>query len=238
MSSSLINDKLTYFEYNAAFRHLLGQIALLQKDPETAARLFSEARLLAPDDDALLEELAWAQFEADQFARCLESVKQLHRLSRDKRDDLLHLEARCLAVLERSAEARDLYIKLSRKSPTDVNVWIELGMIAWELGDFRRVATSSVRVIALDPHRYEGYMLKALNEDHHGNKVNALRLMKQATDRSPDEAMPYLLLGRMFEQGGQQKRARIAYLKALQVEPDNAEARLLIDARQLSAVDG
>ena len=50
-------------------RHLLGQIAMLESDPATAADCFAQARLLNPDDLLLLEELAWAQFAAGSFSQ-------------------------------------------------------------------------------------------------------------------------------------------------------------------------
>ena len=63
-----------YFEHNAAVRHLLGQIAMLQDDPKTAAEMYSEAWRLRPEDDGMLEGLARAQYDAKMYGECFRSV--------------------------------------------------------------------------------------------------------------------------------------------------------------------
>ncbi len=229
----LIEPRLAYFEHNAALRHLLGHIALLQGEPEFAARLFSQARLLNPDDEMLLEELAWAQYAAGLYAQCHDTIGQLHRMSTVRRADLMHLEARCLLFLERNREARDLYMELSRIAPADPEVWIELGALAWELGDMRRVAEAATRVIALAPNRYEGYALRAIYSNERGQFTDADRFLRQAIDRAPgsgDErgtALPHLLLGLVLEQQGRHEQALEMYGYALGISPDSREAKWL-----------
>lgn len=235
----LIEPKLAYFEHNAALRHLLGQIALLEDDTETAARLFSEARVLNPDDELLLEELAWTQFAAGEFRQCLESVKQLQHRSVVKRADLMHLEARCLVFLERSLEARNLFIELSQLTPNDPEIWIEFGALSWELGDQRRVAQCSARATALAPKRFEGYILKALYEQHAGNSPKSLELLRTAVGLAGDSALPLLMYGRSLEQAGKFREALLAYGQALQQDPGNADAQALyerLNHQALSAV--
>lgn len=227
-AKQLILSKLAYFEHNASLRHLLGQIALLQGDAATAAKLLAEAWRRNPDDQMLLEELAHAQSAAGMHAKCYKSVKQLQQMSREKRPDLIHLEARCLFSMERLIEARKVYLALTRLTPTDPEVWIELGTLAWELGDFHRLAQCGARVTALAPQRYEGYMLKGINERHRGDVRKASRLLRQATDRAGETALPYLVLGRTLEETGDREGALDAYTAGVRVEPDNANARVLL----------
>lgn len=224
-AQAMVEERLAYFEHNAALRHLLGQIALLKNDPSTAARLFSEARLLNPTDVTLLEELARAQFDARLFGKCYETVRELQNLSKDSRPELMLLEARCLTHMDRLAEARNKYLDLTRINPSETAIWIELGSVAWELGDFRRVAAASVRVIALAPDRHEGYMLKGINELHNGNNREAIGLFQQAADRAGNAAMPHLLLGQALEGTGDFGGALNAYGRAAKLQPGNAEAQ-------------
>jgi len=195
-SRALVESKQEYFENNAALRHLLGQIALLQHDPARAVALFSEARLLDPDDVNLLEELARAQYEAGDFARCLQSVCQLQELAKNDRPDLRLLEARCLTALGREQEARELYLKLSRSSPTssDPNVWIELGALAYDIGDDRRVAQCGQQLVSIAPHRFEGYLLKGLFESRQGHGDEAIAFMREAVARAGGSELPQLAL--------------------------------------------
>lgn len=238
-AKELIESKLAYFEHNAALRQLQGQIALLQGQPKQAAALYAEARLLNPEDQTLLEELTWAQYAAGQYGECHQSVKLLQEQSRERRSDLLHLEARCLTMMDRGPEARELYIELTRMRPADTSAWSELGTLCWNLGDFRRVAQCSVQLISLAPDRYEGYMLKGINERQKGNLKEAAKLFAQASERADQTALPHLLLGQTFEQTGEVERARVAYHKALAAQPDSTEAQDLLgrlnEAKRLSS---
>jgi tetratricopeptide (TPR) repeat protein len=239
-AKTMLGQKLSRFEHNAAMHHLLGQIAMLQGDPVTAARELSEAHLLRPEDNFLMEELARVQYEAADYAKCMDTLANLQRRTGGQRYDLVHLEARSLAMMGRAMEARDLYVRLSRVMPEDPNVWVELGALAWELGNFRRVAQCSVRVMAVAPERFEGYMLKGVNERHHGNLDEAIILFQQAASRAPDVAMPHVLLGLVLEQKGQLESALAAYDQAIQIDPGNQEAMSLrqrASARQVTSVD-
>ncbi len=226
-AKTLVNSKMKYFEYNAALHQILAQIALLEADPMTAAALFAEARLLDPDDKMLLEELAHAQYAAGLFAECYQSLQQLKVVLEKPRSDLTLLEARCLALMQRNKDARNLYIQLTREQSSNVEVWIELGSLAWELGDFRRTAQCSARAISLAPQRYEGYMLKGINEHHKGNLEKAASLLQKAASMSADEALPYLVFGQTLEELGELDQALAVYSMALRVEPDSREAQSL-----------
>lgn len=242
----LIAPRLAYFEHNAAMRHLLGHIALLQGDAAYAAQQFTQARLLNPDDPMLAEELAWAQYAAGKYAHALESLQQLSVMTRgrERRVDLVHLEARCLLHLERHVDARALYMELTRLSPTDPEVWIELGALAWELGDQRRVAESATRIISLAPNRFEGYALRGIYFRDNGRLSDAENLLRQAANRSPNNALPHLLLAQVLEQSDRHEEALMLYGKVVSMFPNNREAFMLFGRlsqssnQQLSAVHG
>ncbi|MHC4709956.1 MAG: tetratricopeptide repeat protein [Planctomycetota bacterium] len=223
----LLEEKLDYFEHNSAMRHLLARIALLQGDPQRAIELYSEARRLDPENDTLLEELVQAQYEAGAYGDCYRSVMQLQEMSDTDRPDLKLLEARCLAFLDRLPESRSLYLELSKLRPTNADVWIELGSVAWELGDYHRMALCGARVTALAPDRFEGYMLKGVNERHHDNLAEATMFLREAAERAGDSHLPHLVLGRVLEQTGDVQGALDAYAEAIRVRPEAPEAPAL-----------
>jgi len=231
----LVQSRIEYHEYNAALRHLLGHIAMLENDHDTAATLLQEARLLKPDDPMLLEELALVRFDAEKYSSCYDALQELYRTAPQTRQrvDLRHLEARALTRMERYIEARRIYIELSQKSPGDVDVWIELAAIALELGDERRLDEGSSRVMTIAPDRHEGYLLRAVLEEDRGNTREAERLLSEAIERadrtqSDESHLSYLLLGRVFEAQGRFDQARDAYRSALRIVPDSREARALL----------
>ncbi len=220
-AEDVIRQKLSYFEHNSALRHLLGQVALLQDRPTEAARLLSEARLLNPDDLMLLEEVAWAQYKAAQYGRAYESISHLLRRVEERRTDLLMLKARSLVYTDRLVDARNVYLELSQKNASDVDVWIELGSVASELGDDRRVAISSTRIIALAPERFEGYLLRALYERSKGNTGEVASFIEQAMERADKSILPLLMLGALHEERGEHLAAANAYGQALQLDPNH-----------------
>ncbi len=226
-ASHLITTKLAYFEHNAALHHLRAQIAMLQDDPTLAAERYAEAWRLSPDDDGMLGELARAQYAAKMFGACLRSVRQLNDRPGGDSAELKRLKARCLASLERQTEARNLFIELTRIDPTDTELWVELGTVAWEIGDFHRMALCGARATALAPDRFEGYLLKGINERHHGNLNDAIMFLRQAADRAVETPLPHLLLGRVLDEHGDRHSAIEAYAAALRIDPDNETARLL-----------
>ena len=57
------------FEHVAGVRQTLGHIAMMRGEHEAAAAFFNEARLLAPDDKAILEDLVRAQVAIGQYAQ-------------------------------------------------------------------------------------------------------------------------------------------------------------------------
>ncbi len=229
-AQQFIESKMDYFEHNASMRQLLGQIALLKGNAVDAARIFAESRLLNPDDMMLLEELAHAQYAAALYGKCYDSDKQLQRMKNGLTLETKQLEARCLAALGRTTEARNLYLQLTRTNPSDTELWIELGSLAWEVGDFRRTAICSVRIIALAPQRYEGYMLKGIFEREKGNLDQATLYLRQSASLSNNVALPHLVLGRTLEENGDVKGALGAYADALRVEPDNKDAQELFQS--------
>ncbi len=89
------------------------------------------------------------------------------------------------------------------------------------------MALCGVRATALAPDRFEGYLLKGINERHHGNLKDAIMFLRQAADRAATTALPHLLLGRVLDEHGDRESALEAYATALRIDPDDESAKLL-----------
>lgn len=223
-ADDLITPKMAYFEHNAGLRQLQAQIAMLRGDAKRSAEIYAEARMLNPDDTSLLEEMIWVQYAAGMYAQCYETAKTLCVTTGVERPDLMHLQARCLAIMGRGVEAREIYISLTKSRAADPAVWSELGTLAWELGDYRSLAQASVQLMAIAPERYEGYLFRAANEKHKGNNEEALRLLRESCRRAGGSTLPFLMLGQTLEQTGDFSGARTAYNAALAADPQSSEA--------------
>src|SRR5690606_33138603 len=81
----------------AACLQALGHIAHLEGDPAAALQHFGEARILAPDDGDILEDLFRAQVDAHDFVEAGRTARSLQTLNRyATRPDLRQMHALCL----------------------------------------------------------------------------------------------------------------------------------------------
>ncbi|MCZ6836425.1 MAG: tetratricopeptide repeat protein [Planctomycetota bacterium] len=223
-ASNLIAPRIKHFEHNVGLKQLQGEIAMLLEDHGAAVRHFEEARMLEPEDNILLEELAWAQYSNGDYSDCISTIDSLQSRLDTERVDLLRIQAQCLAMLERYQEAHTAYIELSNKQYDDPDIWVELGTVCWELKDYNRLRQCGQRLVSLSPGRHEGYLLLGVSEKNAGDRSEAIRQLRAACDRSHQDAMPHMLLGLILEDTGFMREALAAYGKALEIEPGNAEA--------------
>jgi tetratricopeptide (TPR) repeat protein len=176
-----LEPKLTYFENNAPMHQLLGQVALLRDDPKAAALHFNRALLIDPSSPMVLDNLARAQFEAEQWNECLESVRRIQREGTQGRTvELMRTEGRCLAMIGRTSDARIVFSQITREHPEDASGWVDLAAVAWELEDMSRVQLCGQRLLRVAPDRYEGYVFLGLVEERNGNTHSAKEWFEKA----------------------------------------------------------
>lgn len=232
-----VGSELPRFTQNAGVRQTLGHIALMQRDPVRAIRCFQDACTLAPDDLALVEDLARAQVSGGRHAEAESNLARVLKDAKpDDRRDLRLLRARCLVEIERPVDARVMLQEMvqTASGASDPEPWVQLGNVALVLEDDYRLRESAGRVMALAPQRYEGYLLMGLYQRRANKLGHAAELLQKSMDRSVDDPTPAVVLSLVYQQMGQQDRARMAIGKALAVSPGNERAQEL--ARQLGAV--
>ncbi len=217
------------FEYDANLRLFLGQIALLEHDAEMAARLYSEARMLDPESDRLLEELMWIQWQAQQYGPCLSSIGTMRDRSPDEiRPDIDRLEARCSTMVGRLDRAHQLYRDLCLTMSSDAEMWIEFGAVAWELNDVGRLGECGRRAVALAPDQFEGWLYQGLYARQRGKIDEARHLFGEAAKRTTESVLPQLLIGQLEEKLGARQAAERAYRTAVAIDPSSREASMLL----------
>lgn len=230
-AEELMTKSRNAFEHNAGVRQTLGHIAMLRDNPERAATLFEEARLLAPDDLSLLEDLAIAQMEADRPAEAEYNLgKLLENKKFSDRVDLKHLRARCLVQLDRPLEARELLMEITSdgEGASHLQAWIDLGNVALLLKDHTRVRIAAGRIRAIAPQRPEGYMLAAMWRRREGELDKALEVVEKAVARADGRAAPSLLQGLILREMGRPEQAEDSFIAALQAEPGDKRAERML----------
>ena len=221
------------FEHHPGVSQTLGHIAMIEGDYEQAVRLFEKSRLLAPEDQAIQEELVSSQIATRRFGEAEFILAQLlDRKENKARRDLQHMRAHCLVELDRLVEARTIYMDLTagNAGEADTEAWIGLGEVSYALKDYNHVRRTAQRVVALSPNRHEGYMLEALAEMQQGRLDQALQNANHAirlSEKSPEAIqLRAVVLFRM----GRYDDARNTLRVAIEQDPGNRAVKKLMAA--------
>jgi tetratricopeptide (TPR) repeat protein len=224
-----LTQRLASYPHSAGVKQTLGQLAMLEKRFDDAAQHLSDARMLAPDDQNITEDLIRAQLALGRFG---DAESNLARLMRNKdnasRRDLKHLRAKCLVQIEKPVEARDIYLELTRdaENTNDVRAWIGLGELSYVLRDQARLRTSATRVVALAPELPDGYVLRALSQRKSGDLQGAMASLRQAISIR-EEAQTYMLLGMVQQDLNQIDASMRSFAAAAKLDPSNELAQEL-----------
>ncbi len=230
------------FEHHPGVRQTLGHIAQMQGNDDLAVSMFEEARLLAPSDDVVLEDLIRAQLATSRFREAEVNLAGL--LSEEEhasRRDLQHMRAQCLMELDRPVEARQTYFSLTKDQAgqADIEAWIGLGNVSYVLSDARSLRRSASRVVALAPERHEGYSLTALWFRNQNDNQSALESARDAISAAPSDASLIAFEGMLLMEMGKLGEARQSLASAAQLEPGNQTFRQLLgDVDELIANNG
>ncbi|MBX3381297.1 MAG: tetratricopeptide repeat protein [Phycisphaeraceae bacterium] len=211
------------FANNPGVNQSLGHIETIRKNNEAALNYFEQARLAAPDDPAIQNDVINAQIACKKFADAEHNItKLLKQKGYEDRRDLRLQRARCLVELDRPMDAREVLVKLttSEGGSSDVEAWIELGKVSYKLKDTNRARTAAARLVAIAPERPEGYQLRAMvfrrsgaMDQAHDNAIKAVALAPTAEN--------YVLLGLIERQRGNANDASLCFAEALRIEPKN-----------------
>lgn len=232
-AESYLASKKLFFEHNAGVRQTLGHIALLRGKPGTAVQMFNEARLLAPDDLGIVEDLVRAQMAMGQFKEADHNLSRLLMAEQNKdRRDLKHMRVRCLMALDRQIEARELLLSLTgdRDGQTDLVAWLELGKVAYTIGDVNNLMAASSRVIGMASDLPDGYTFRAMALRHKGDLEGALTNIDKAVALRGDDTSPLVLRGMIQEELGLYDAASYSYLTALRDDPTNESIKRAVEA--------
>jgi len=230
-AETLLLSQKDSLAHSAAIRQTLGRLAMVRNQPAKAARYFDETRLLAPDDQAVLEDLVRAQVAAKQWADAEFNASVLMRTKANAdRRDLLAIRAHSLTMLGRFGEARALLVKLTEgeEGSRDLSSWVTLGKVAANLRDWGRVRLAAGRIVALAPDHADGYALSGMALREAGENIAALRRFDQAIERAPQDADLQVYKALTLQDLGRADAARICVQRALEIQPDNTRAASLL----------
>ncbi len=230
-AEELLESKQEKFQYNAGVRQTLGHVALMRGKVAGAVELFGQARMLAPDELPLLEDLALAQVAAGKFAEAEFSLRTL--LSRPEytdRRDLKLAQSRCLMAMDRPVEARGLLLSLTsdERGRNDPQAWADLAEAAMLLGDTGRVRLAATRLLSVAPERPEGHLFTGVWKQENGDFAGALQALDRAANINGKDARVVMLRGLTLRKMGREREAAECFKQAIALDPSRESARRML----------
>lgn len=179
----LIERSAPSFDYNPVLQQLRAASLAMEGDAAQAAHVMEQASARDPMDPQLAEDLLHAYFDAGEWAECLRLLDEPVLAKVRDRPDLVRLRARCLILVSRSVEARDLLLRTMPSGEVPVEHLVALGYASWAAGDWSRVATCGEQLVARHPRLPEGYLFLGAVERERGNLLASERWLEQASQR-------------------------------------------------------
>lgn len=180
------------FQHQPSVAALLGHIHMLNGMPKKAAEYLADSRLLGNDDEEVLTLLATAQFNAGEYTNCLFTLSQIQDHG-DLSFSFQRLKGKCLSATGRHIQGRDICLKVTRQTPDDAGAWVDLGFIAWEMGDYKRVAMCGKKISELAPEYSEGPLFEGIVALREGDVHNGMQLLAQAQSDNTIDGIDSLL---------------------------------------------
>ncbi|MCX5661749.1 MAG: tetratricopeptide repeat protein [Planctomycetota bacterium] len=224
-----LEERITYFDQNAAIRGALAELHTMKKDYPGAINFYQQALVLKPDDASMLESLAGVQTLAGKNN---DAIRTLERVCSDKaradRRDLQHRLAAAYFKGGRLAEAKERYVKLTQSDAGDAQAWMRLGEVAWALKDTSGTMLAANRAVALAPTNQEGYLLIGMVWQQRNRVDEAIKMFDKAAEVAPQSADPVVLRGIALERAGRKSAAAEAYAEALKRKPGDTKIEGLL----------
>jgi tetratricopeptide (TPR) repeat protein len=210
------------FQHQPSVTALLGHIHLRNGNPAEAAKFLADSRLLGNDDAEVLTLLATAQFNAGDYANCLNTIAQLEE-SEKLSPTFQRLKGKCLSATGREIQGRDICLQVTRQTPDDAGAWVDLGFIAWQMGDYARVAKCGKKIRELAPELSEGPLFEGVVAMRLGDEEKGRELLAAARSDNCAEGIDSLL--QMYTKSAKlkAKRAIVPNTAAKTVEGGNEQ---------------
>ncbi len=211
---------------NAGIQQTLGHIALIEKDPKQAELHFRDARLLAPDDTGILEQLIHTQMVNGRFGDAERNISALIQNYEHKdRRDLKLLHAKALVGTGRPVEARSIYQDLLSQDngKSDIDAWLGLGNTSYSINDDRTARRAAARIVGMQPNSHEGYVLWSMIHRRSGDFDKALTAINDAIDRNNSDAELFAFRAVLQRDLGMYQGALSSATRAGSLDPSNEE---------------
>jgi tetratricopeptide (TPR) repeat protein len=180
----------------------------LRLDPELVPAHSNRGRIL----------LAIGPEKASEALKSFNKVRELQPENMDVFRDL----ARALHVLGKPEEELNCYMRISESSRDEWEVWLRMGDLQLELGDFTAADSSYKTALGIKEDLVPALIRKAIALAFKEQFKDALKSVGEATKLEPENPEAWLILGDVNLRAGKHKSALKALEKASELDPANA----------------
>ena len=125
----------------------------------------------------------------------------------------------------RLAQAAQAYRQATQEDPGYFEAHYNLGLVAFELRNFRQSLASWENALAIQPESVDARYNLALALKAADYPVDAVKELRQILAANANETRAHLVLGNLWaEEFGDNARARAHYLKVLELDPRHPQA--------------
>lgn len=221
----LIESKLTSTDTTGDVYVAAGDVAMLAGEYERASDHYKQARFLSAEDLLVREKLARAGYFAGDHSTAVGILRRL-ATEADYADKVwVHqMLGDSYLALGQAREAKNCFTRVTELAPNDARNWSGLAKAALAAKDPARAVLSARRALEINPRSEEASLVLgcALLEQDEATAANAV--LAEAVRMHPRNAMLRCLLGRSYEDMGDEALAMQCYQDTLRLEPGNEVA--------------
>ncbi len=228
----LLSTRLERRDVSLPLHALAGELAMLVGQPERAIGFYQHCLDADPKGPVGREGLAKAYFFAGRHDRALKRLEGLASAPAYQGKTLwvYLMIGDSQMALDRPRKARDAYEAAAGIEPGSARVWGALARAALALGDLTGASAAARRVLALGGDPLEPAIVLACGLLRSGRPADALRLLKEASSKHPQDTTVLCLRGRCHQQMGQDDQAADCYRRVLRSDPEHRLAKALLGA--------
>lgn len=180
--------------------------------------------------------LAMIMFKKQKYAEAEELIRPV---TDALKDDIAALSLLSSALIKQGKmdEAIDLLAKLAVLQPNSPEAQTRFGVGLLAEGKQKRGLEHLESAIQLKPDNKQANILLVLNYLQKKDYDAALKTANTFHEQSPNSAVPYNLLGRVYLATNQEKKAQEAFSKSAEIEPGNPYANRNLAALALKNKD-
>jgi Flp pilus assembly protein TadD len=204
-----------------------------------AETLRDTKRQPTPDADDLFL-LANAYDCAGQKDLATETRAEFEKLSRaqhetsENRVQSLHLveQANELAMRNQFSEAQDLLQQALEKNPENAFAYSQQAKIYFSMKQPQQARAAIAKALEIQPYQPDFLFVRGVLAAGEGNFEGALASFNEVSLINPKEADAYFEIGKIYMQKNDRTRALVAFRKAAELSPDDADYRQAVSSAE------